>query len=1050
VRGRARGDPAGGGRTRPPRLHVRVLGGLDLELDGRPLEPIPSSRARSLLGRLVVHDRVAHTREGLAFALWPDSSEGQARTNLRNVLHTLRRSCPPIVPHLEVTDQTLRWRTGPEVWVDLRVHEAALDEAASAAPGSDERIAALHRAADAYGGDLLAGSYDDWTLEDRARLRDRHLRSLRELAGELVERAAPARAVDVARRLVREDPLDEESHRLLITCHASAGDRAGAVRAYHECVSTLRRELGVEPSASTRAAYDEVVRAPSPPEVTTPPPAPGHARGRLVGRDRELRRLERCWEEARAGRAHLALVTGEPGIGKTRLAEALTDLAAQQGAVVATARAYRAEGELGHGLVTEWLRSPSLAPALARLPERSRLVLARLVPDGASLPDRPGASDPGSDPDDRRQLFEAVGQLVAATGQPTLLVADDLQWADRSSLQVLHHLVRVEPPRRLLVVATARLEDLEAAHPARGLTADLTALDRLVEVPLDRLSVAATSDLAAVLLGHDLDEAAVAELVSHTEGSPLFVVEAINGGWNGAADQPTALSPRLQAVISRRLQDLSPRAREVLGLAAAAGRDFPATLVGRASGLDDLTLARALDELWRRGLVREHGQDTYDFTHGRIRDIAYDELGPAARRAAHLQVAEALQAHRSADPDEVSGQVATAYELAGRFETAIAWYLRAARRAQIRYADPEALALLERALELAVALPEERRASHELDVLARMPTVLVGVDGFGSERVTAVQQRAISVADGLGVDPEPPVLRSLVLSRLCLDDFAGARASAADLRRSAAERGDDGLAVEAAYLEGIAAFWSGDLPAARHRFEAVADGFSSGSRAEHLLRFGHDPAAVCRSRLANVLWFLGDEAGARAARAQAVEAAREVGHPYTRHVVHTFAVVLALDLGEHDEVRRFGTILDEGASHARPFELNAQAFAGLADVAEGRVEAGLAQIRASIEECGSRNHAPGFRAALARVLLAATDIAPDPGSAVRAADEALAIGGTRLWEPEARRVRARWLVAAGGDPAEAAAELERARATAKELGLVGPTRRIDAHTTPAP
>jgi DNA-binding SARP family transcriptional activator len=182
-------------------------------------------------------------RQRLAFLLWPDSTEAQARTNLRHVLHNLRRALPDADRFIEVTPRTLRWRPDAPFLLDVAAFEAALDCA------DREPIGALREAVDAYGGDLLEGSYDDWLLAEHERLRQRHLDALDRLSSLLAEHGEHAEAIRYAERLLRHDPLREDAYRLLMRLHDARGDRARAVRSYHACTAALERELGVEPSA---------------------------------------------------------------------------------------------------------------------------------------------------------------------------------------------------------------------------------------------------------------------------------------------------------------------------------------------------------------------------------------------------------------------------------------------------------------------------------------------------------------------------------------------------------------------------------------------------------------------------------------------------------------------------------------------------------------------------------------------------------------------------------------------------------------------------------
>jgi DNA-binding SARP family transcriptional activator len=272
-----------------PTLRVRLLGGLELRLDGRPLPPVESSRAEALLAFLLLHGPAAQPRQRLAFALWPDSTEAQARTNLRHVLHNLRRALPHLDRFLEVTPRTLRWRAEATGWLDVAAFEAALARADREADGG---LAALREAVALYRGDLLEGRHDEWLLGERERLRQRFLGALERLAALLEARGELADAVGHAERLLREDPLREDAHRLLMRLHDARGDRARALRAYHACAATLERELGVAPSAPTRQLYEALLptgaeRHTGPVGALGGPP--------LVGRAAEWARLTALW-----------------------------------------------------------------------------------------------------------------------------------------------------------------------------------------------------------------------------------------------------------------------------------------------------------------------------------------------------------------------------------------------------------------------------------------------------------------------------------------------------------------------------------------------------------------------------------------------------------------------------------------------------------------------------------------------------------------------------------------------------------------------------------
>jgi len=231
-------------------VRARLLGPLDLRLGERQLGSLDSARAESLLAYLLLHRDAPQPRQRLAFLLWPDSTEGQAQTNLRKVLHTLRRALPDADRLIDVGPRMLRWRADVPLWLDVEQFERSLAQGR------------LAEAVETYRGELLEGRYDEWLAADRERLARLHLDALERLARQHERSQRWPDAIRCAERLITHDPLREESHRLLIQLCSASGDRARAVRAYHVCATMLDRELGIEPSPGTRALYESLLAAP--------------------------------------------------------------------------------------------------------------------------------------------------------------------------------------------------------------------------------------------------------------------------------------------------------------------------------------------------------------------------------------------------------------------------------------------------------------------------------------------------------------------------------------------------------------------------------------------------------------------------------------------------------------------------------------------------------------------------------------------------------------------------------------------------------------------
>jgi tetratricopeptide (TPR) repeat protein len=267
------------------------------------------------------------------------------------------------------------------------------------------------------------------------------------------------------------------------------------------------------------------------------------------------------------------------------------------------------------------------------------------------------------------------------------------------------------------------------------------------------------------------------------------------------------------------------------------------------------------------------------------------------------------------------------------------------------------------------------------------------------------------------------------------------------LRARGRSDGDDALVIESAYVLGIAAFWKGELEAARRHFEAAVNGYRPGRRPAHLLRYWLDPQVVSLSRLGNTYWFLGDADAAVRARDRALALAEEIAHEPTRRTALVFAAVLALDMGDTARLREDVAALESGRSDedTRPTRVSTEVFRAYVRVLDGEVQPGLSSIQSALDEMSEGSHAPGQRAVIARLLIAAYEAADDPRGRLAAAEQALTVGGAAsLWEAEAHRARAECLVALGASADQVVAPLECALAIARRQGAVMLERRAEA------
>ncbi|MDO5712450.1 MAG: AAA family ATPase, partial [Micrococcales bacterium] len=604
-------------------IRVDLLGGVKISGAERAGDG-GSSRAILLLAYLVSHDRRPQPRAHLAQLLWPDSETAQARTNLRRELHHLRNllagsDC------LRVDPQTLRWRQGPGCVVDVQEFRAASESAIAAADAGDPAGVEADgtRALALYRGPFLPGLHDDWVCEVREDL-GRACVELCDRVGDYWLGCGDFTAAAVfARRRTLLEPLEEAGYRMLMRAQRGAGDRAAAMRTYHQCATILERELGVRPSPETQAELDAALadsgygsagaETGTADHVMTPAPLA------FVGREAELGRLLASWRTAQS-HCQFAVVVGDAGVGKTRLVEELAKAVRGDEALVVATRCFAATDAVPLAPVADWLRNPYLKMATMRLDPVWRAEIARLVPEeqsGTGL----GGGRAKVDAWQRVQFFEGLARAFLSVDRPLLLVIDDLQWCDKATVSWLSFLMSFTGAAALLVVATARRDELARSDIAEQVQA-MSATGGAEHLSLGDLSAEESALLAAGIRGHPLSEDELALVMSATRGNPLYLAEVLR---KTSARPGPLTATDLDGVLDSRLSRLSAQAQQVAQLASAVGRDFTLNLLIEASDLSEAAVVRQVDELWRHRLLEEHGRG-YDFAHELLRAAAYRRI----------------------------------------------------------------------------------------------------------------------------------------------------------------------------------------------------------------------------------------------------------------------------------------------------------------------------------------------------------------------------------------------------------------------------------------
>jgi DNA-binding SARP family transcriptional activator len=712
-------------------LHLHLLGPPHIEIDGQPVVP-DTRKATALLAYLAVTGQ-RHSRDALAALLYPDYDQSRARAALRRTLSSLKTSIGET--WLEIERDTVALSPGAELSCDAWQFQRLLAQCqASGEEGNDPAcLPLLQQAVALYRGDFLAGftlrdsaAFDDWQRFETERLRRDLLGALERLVRLLTTAGRLGEAVVQAQRLLAVDPLHEPARRVLMLLYVWTGQQPAALHQYRECVRILSEELGVAPLAETTRVYEAIKeqRIPPPPaalrtaqqrSATAPRPAPlplapapdAAKTLPMVGRDAELAALQRA-RVAAGSAGRFAALEGEPGIGKTRLAEEFCASVHAGGDAVVAGRCFQGETGLAYGVWLAALRAAlaeqDAAGRLASAPDSALAEAARLLPELTAGRDLPAAR-PLDHPGAQAQFFEGLCHVVQAlAGRAGVLFLDDLQWADGASLDVLAYLVHRLAGRPLLVLAAWRGEDSPAVQRLRSLARDAQRAEVGLTLPLSRLSRSDVLALAAHLPAGGQAE----RLYQESEGLPLFVVEYLKAFHAGQAQAGDWTQPQgVQSLLLARLAAVDEAGQQLLAAAAVIGRSFDYETLRAASGRSEEETVDCLEQLVRQGLVREAGPSgragDYDFSHEQLRTLVYAETGLARRRLLHRRVAEALmrQQPRSVQAaGAAAGQIAHHWQMGGRDQEAAVHYVQAGQHAASLYAHGEALAHFQMALAL--------------------------------------------------------------------------------------------------------------------------------------------------------------------------------------------------------------------------------------------------------------------------------------------------------------------------------------------------------------
>ncbi len=699
-------------------MDYRILGPLEVSDDTRAVE-LGGARARELLAIFVLQRNQVVPLERLREHLYGANQPATGGKSIQAHISRLRRSLGTDVLQTRAGGYVLE--VGPDdVDADRFARLFAAGRAASTAGDAAQAERSFSDALALWRGPPLSDlAYHDVAQPEIARLDDLRLACVEELFDARLSLGRHAEAVVELERLVAEHPLRERLVGQLILALYRDGRQADALATYQVARGALVDHLGIEPGRRLRELQRAILRQDPELDVVEPVAAADHSPGGLVGREEELGALVAAFDEAATGRGRVVLVTGEPGIGKTRLAEELLAHARGRGAEVLVGRCWEAGGAPAFWPWVQALRSalPNLdaSELRARLGHAASDLVPVLPELRTLLPELPEPFALDSD-GARFRLFEGVAGFLRALGErrPVVLVLDDLHAADAPTLLTLRFVARDVRVGRVLILGLFRDVDPTLRDPLASTVGDLLRERHVRQLALEGLTLGGVGSFIELAAERRPAPEVVSAIHAETDGNPLFVGEVLRLLDTDlrlvGSESRLRIPPGLRAVIGQRVSRLSPECQDLLVPAAVLGREFGLDALARLSGTSAREVVSTLDEAMTERLVGEVPGATgrLRFSHALIRDTLYDELTLLHRMQWHLRAGEALERAYAADPEPHLAELALHFHAAGPIggaEKAIEYAARAGDLAGSQLAHEEAVRLYGLALSLADESP---------------------------------------------------------------------------------------------------------------------------------------------------------------------------------------------------------------------------------------------------------------------------------------------------------------------------------------------------------
>jgi TOMM system kinase/cyclase fusion protein len=755
----------------------------------------------------------------------------------------------------------------------------------------------------------------------------------------------------------------------------------------------------------------------------------------LVGREQEVGLLLERWARVKDGVGQVVLLSGEAGIGKSRLVQVLTEhVAAEPQAWLTPCQCspyYQNTAlypliDLLEQVALRFSREESSPQKLSKLEGflvQYGLPLAETMPLFAALLSLPLTVDYApltvSPEQQKQKTLHALLTILLriAAQQPVLFVMEDLHWVDPSTLEFLSLLVDQGPTARILALLTFRPD---FSQPWAGRS-------HLTQVTLHRLTGQQAAEMAGrVARSKALPEEVVAQVVARTDGVPLFVEELTkmlleSGLLQEGEDRyelsgsllPLAIPTTLHDSLMARLDRLAV-VKGLAQLGATLGREFSYALLQAVSPWDESTLQRGLQQLVEAEFLYQRGlppQATYLFKHALIQEAAYQSLLRRTRQQYHQRIAQVLETQFAERAETQPELLAHHYTEAGLTQVAIGNWLRAGLRAKERSANVEAIGHLTKGLALLKTLPDTPdRTQQELMLHIALGAPLIATKGYAAPDVERVYTRAREICQEMGETSQLfPVLSGLWMMYSVRGELQTARDLGEQLLALARRVQDPAFYLEAYSALGISLFWLGEIVSAREHLEQGSALYDLEQHGSHAYLYGVDPGVGCLTYGAWSLWLLGypDQALVRAE--DAITMASKISHPFSMTRALNWAAMLHQFRRETQKVQAraqeaIALSREQGFPH---WLAQAMILQGRVLADQGQEERGIAQMHQALTAylaTGAAVRRPYYLALLA-----------EPYGKVGKTSEGLAVltealtlvhqSGEHWWESELHRLR---------------------------------------------